>query len=98
MVPSIVTAGGQRHELGSDGWTLAALLPERSLDNQHNQADTVFEITFDLVLVPPNEARKAMSPGGRTQPTDETQPEPSANAGGVSGSAIATNTQEELSQ
>ena len=99
VVPSITTDGGQRHELGSNGWAMAALLPQRPLSNENSTNDTMFEVTFDLLLVPPTEARKTMTPGGRTLPSDDEQPEPSAGAPTPDGaSTVASTTQEELSQ
>lgn len=81
QAPTIRTAGGTTYSLGTNGWSMAALLPERPLSNEDSSQDMSFTITFDLILIPPAEARRTMTPGGRVLPGDEpAQPEPSADA------------------
>lgn len=101
VTPTITTAGGNTFELGTGGWTLAALLPERPTSASLSQNDTTFTITFDVVLVQPTEARKTMTPAGRTlEPDDATPPGPSAGISTPSaGQAIAnSNPTQELPQ
>ncbi|MFI4862025.1 MAG: type IV pilus assembly protein PilM [Phycisphaerales bacterium JB063] len=92
--PFYISASGTKYELGSNGWDLAALLPERPESGSASQNDVTFTITFDVVLFEPAEARKTMSPAGRTLEPDATQtPEPSAEAGNTGGAVVPADSQ-----
>ncbi|MEM9414725.1 MAG: type IV pilus assembly protein PilM [Planctomycetota bacterium] len=93
-VPFYISASGKKYELGAGGWDLAALLPERPDSGSVSQNDVTFTITFDVVIVEPTEARKTMSPAGRTLEPDATDtPEPSAEAGETGGADASADDQ-----
>ena len=94
--PIIQAESGKSYSLGAGGWPIEAILPERPLSQEDASNDMAFTVTFDVVLVPPSEARRTMTPAGRTLPPDETElPGPSADAADIVAGSVALD--EELS-
>lgn len=53
---------------GTSGFSVNALLPKRMLSNEEEDRDFVFSFSFELILMPPDDARKTILPPDEQDP------------------------------
>lgn len=73
----------------SGGFSVDALLPRRPLSAEDNTKDTQFTFSFEVILLPPDEARKTILPAKPKDPETENGSNPTP------GSSASTNDQQE---